>query len=355
MRLVGDALFSDAIRTHATQTRNLASALGERMSGDTADAFHQRLVQAASQGGGRLLVVDTDGKVTDDTFGERCGTLLALSEVHTILRGEKDADYGFHLQDGAGKTQAPSVLDALTGRDVSRIWVGCFTAPLEEDGQRLGVLVLLTDVQETVDSLISVRDRMVFIFLLALAVVLVLAGLISRIVTKPVAELSGGIERMSKGDYEYRVHVPGKGEMAQLAAAFNQMSEQVHNLDEARNQFVSNASHELKTPLATIKILVESMMYQDDMDPALRKEFLGDIDKEIEQAVLRRRRSADAGAYRQPQASPAPGNDGAGRYGARNGFPPESAGQEARPADCREDSGRMRDVCRFRQTGAGLL
>ena len=163
MRLVGDALFSDAIRTHATQTRNLASALGERMSGDTADAFHQRLVQAASQGGGRLLVVDTDGKVTDDTFGERCGTLLALSEVHTILRGEKDADYGFHLQDGAGKTQAPSVLDALTGRDVSRIWVGCFAAPLEEDGQRLGVLVLLTDVQETVDSLISVRDRMVFI------------------------------------------------------------------------------------------------------------------------------------------------------------------------------------------------
>ncbi|MFR3406357.1 MAG: HAMP domain-containing protein [Christensenellales bacterium] len=138
------------------------------------------------------------------------------------------------------------MLDALTGRDVSRIWVGCFAAPLEEDGQRLGVLVLLTDVQETVDSLISVRDRMVFIFLLALAVVLVLAGLISRIVTKPVAELSGGIERMSKGDYEYRVHVPGKGEMAQLAAAFNQMSEQVHNLDEARNQFVSNASHELK-------------------------------------------------------------------------------------------------------------
>lgn len=339
MRLVGDALFSDAIRTHATQTRNLASALGERMSGDTADAFHQRLVQAASQGGGRLLVVDTDGKVTDDTFGERCGTLLALSEVHTILRGEKDADYGFHLQDGAGKTQAPSVLDALTGRDVSRIWVGCFAAPLEEDGQRLGVLVLLTDVQETVDSLISVRDRMVFIFLLALAVVLVLAGLISRIVTKPVAELSGGIERMSKGDYEYRVHVPGKGEMAQLAAAFNQMSEQVHNLDEARNQFVSNASHELKTPLATIKILVESMMYQDDMDPALRKEFLGDIDKEIDRLSsvvgdlltlvhidshklrLRREMMVLADTVRETVSRL------------------ESAGQEARPADCREDSG----------------
>ena len=70
--------------------------------------------------------------------------------------------------------------------------------------------------------------------------------------------------------------------MAQLAAAFNQMSEQVHNLDEARNQFVSNASHELKTPLATIKILVESMLYQDDMPPELRQEFLTDINREID-------------------------------------------------------------------------
>ena len=282
VRLVGDALFSDAIRSHAAQTQNLAAALGEKLGSDTADAFHQRLLQAASQSGGRLLVVDADGKVTYDTFGERCGTLLALAEVRSVLRGEKDADYGFHLRDGAGKTQAPSVLDALTGRDISRVWVGCFVSPLEADGQRTGALLLLTDVQETVDSLISVRDRMVFIFLLALTAVLVLAGLISRIVTRPVAELSGGIERMSKGDYEYRVHVQGKGEMAQLAAAFNQMSEQVHNLDEARNQFVSNASHELKTPLATIKILVESMMYQDDMDPQLRREFLGDIDREID-------------------------------------------------------------------------
>ena len=120
------------------------------------------------------------------------------------------------------------------------------------------------------------------IFAMALVVVLVVAGFISSIVTRPVAELSAGIERMSKGDYKHRVHVPGKGEMAQLAAAFNQMSEQVHNLDEARNQFVSNASHELKTPLTTIKILVESMIYQDDMDPELRHEFLGDINKEID-------------------------------------------------------------------------
>lgn len=280
--LVSDSLFDDTIRAQMSSVSKLAATLGERLASDTADAFYPRLVQAASQSGGRLLVVDTDGKVLYDTFDERCGTLLSLAEVHSVLRGEKDGDYGFHLQDGAGRTQAPSVLDGLTGRDVSRVWVGCFTAGLEAGGKRLGALLMLSSVQDTVDSLTSVRDRMLGVFLLALLAVLILAGMISRIVTRPVKELSAGIERMSKGDYEHRVHVPGHGEMAQLAAAFNQMSEQVHHLDEARNQFVSNASHELKTPLATIKILVESMMYQDDMDPELRHEFLGDIDKEID-------------------------------------------------------------------------
>ena len=280
IRMVGDSLFEDTVRAQMTHVGQLASTLGEREL--PADAFYPQLLEAARQSGGRLLVVDTDGKVTFDTFDERCGTRLALSEVYSVLGGETDADYGFHQQDGEGRRQAASVLDRLSGRDVSRVWVGCFCAALWHGGQRTGALVLVTSVQDTVDSLTSMRDQMLGVFLLALAVVLILAGVISRIVTRPVKELSAGIERMSKGDYQHRVHVPGKGEMAQLAAAFNQMSEQVHNLDEARNQFVSNASHELKTPLATIKILVESMMYQDDMDPQLRREFLGDIDREID-------------------------------------------------------------------------
>ena len=282
IRLMGDSLFADTVRARAGDVSDMAVTIEGRLRSDTADALYRRLLQAARSLGGRLLVVDTDGKVQWDTFDEQCGRRLALAEVYTVLRSQTDADYGFHLQDGGGRAQAASPLDSLTGRDVSRVWTGCFVAPLTEDGVRIGALVLAVSVQDTVDSLISMRDSMLAVFALALVAVLALVGLISRIVTRPVAELSAGIERMTRGDYQHRVHVPGKGEMAQLAAAFNQMSEQVHNLDEARNQFVSNASHELKTPLTTIKLLVESLMYEDNMDPALRREFLGDIDKEID-------------------------------------------------------------------------
>lgn len=261
--MVGDSLFEDAARRGMTSVSELSAELGERIGRESADAFYLRLRQAARTGGGRLMVVDANGKVQADTFDERCGTRTALAEVYTLLSGERDGDYGFH-------------------RAAQEEWVGCFASALVSGGERVGALVMIVSVQESMNSLAAMKRQMMLIFGLALAAVLVMASLISRIVTRPVAELSAGIERMSKGDYSHRVHVPGKGEMAQLAAAFNQMSEQVHNLDEARSQFVSNASHELKTPLATIKILVESMLYQDDMPVELRQEFLTDIDKEID-------------------------------------------------------------------------
>src|SRR5699024_4375080 len=87
---------------------------------------------------------------------------------------------------------------------------------------------------------------------------------------------------MSAGDFSARVNVRGRNEFAELAAAFNSMSERLALLDKTRNQFVSNASHELKTPLSTMKILIETILYQDPLDPGMTKEFLNDVNKEID-------------------------------------------------------------------------
>ena len=60
------------------------------------------------------------------------------------------------------------------------------------------------------------------------------------------------------------------------------MSERIERQDKTRSQFVSNASHELKTPLSTMKILMETLIYQEPMDPAMTKEFLKDCNAEID-------------------------------------------------------------------------
>ena len=277
--VVSDSLFTETATRHLTDVTKLSATLGERITSVSVDIFYRELAEAARQMGGRLLAVNMDNKVVFDTFDQRCGSLLPLGEVIAVLENGADTDYGFHLHDSDEDDQTPGLTSSHGGPQ----WEGCFTAALLDDSVRLqGALALIVSLQDTVDKLNQLRERMLTVFGTALIGVLLLAGLLSRMLTRPIRELSAGIERMGRGDYGQPVHVRGRGEMAELAAAFNEMSEKVHSLDESRNQFVSNASHELKTPLATMKILVESMLYQDDMEPEVFKEFLGDINREID-------------------------------------------------------------------------
>ena len=62
IRLVGDSLFADTVKTGMTSAAELSAMLGEQYPREDADAFYHRLIQAARSGGGRLLVVDLDGK-----------------------------------------------------------------------------------------------------------------------------------------------------------------------------------------------------------------------------------------------------------------------------------------------------
>ncbi|MCR4706326.1 MAG: HAMP domain-containing histidine kinase [Clostridiales bacterium] len=265
--VVGDSLLQETVSVRASEVSRLSVSLSERLSGSV-DAFYLDLTEAARQLGGRLLIVDPDDKVTFDTANERCGTVLPLAEAVTVLRGERDTDYGYHQVKGE--------------RDEGR-WEGCFVSSLlDRNGRLSGALIFIASVQATVDQVLNLRDRMLTVFVTAAVGVLLMAALLSGLITRPVGALSEGIERMGRGDYGTPVHVRGRGEMANLAAAFNDMSEKVRSLDETRSQFVANASHELKTPLATIKILVESMLYEEDMEEETRKEFLGDINREID-------------------------------------------------------------------------
>ncbi len=119
---------------------------------------------------------------------------------------------------------------------------------------------------------------------------------------------------MSGGDFRTACN-PRPTEFAELAAAFNRMSEKLEQLDRSRNQFVSNASHELKTPLSTMKILIETIMYQDPFDPGMTREFLTDVNKEIDR-LNRIVRPADAGQYRQRRHEAAPERFASGRDAA---------------------------------------
>ncbi len=252
--------------------------------GDT-EALHALARKAGGELHGRLLVLDMDGKVQIDTFSEFNGKRFGHPEVVSVLNGQS-LDHGFHQVDNTTRMEPRALFDFLRDMQPEKAWVGYFSAALASGTEQLGVVLYSVSVQDMISQLREMQDQMLVYFFVAAAAVLVASFIFTRVITKPIATLTEGIKRMARGDLSGRVKVKGIDEMARLGETFNQMSEKLENLDSSRNEFVSNASHELKTPLATMKIMLESMLYQEDMDPALRTEFMSDINKELDRLSL---------------------------------------------------------------------
>ena len=220
--------------------------------------------------GGRLLLLDNDGKVQFDTFARLQGCRLELPEVLSVLTGHESSAYGVHLlpsdeQAGDGSAHVAYCAAQLTGSD-----------------GRLGCLLYVSTVQELMESLTDVRRQLITIFMVVAAVALTVALIFSQVLTRPIISLTRSIQKMGKGDLSVRVKVKGSSELRDLARSYNAMAEQLEALDKSRNQFVSNASHELKTPLATMKILLENLLYDPDMPAEIRSDFIKDLNHEID-------------------------------------------------------------------------
>lgn len=224
----------------------------------------------------RALALDLNGVVQADTLSELNGVQLQRREVAAVLSGQ-ESGYGYYLRGEDGQPVDRFIIGRLSGSMTS-----LYAVPMTREGALIGVLVLVATSQDAYRALADVQVQMLSWLALVAVIVVVISVAMSRYFTRPIAELNEGIVEMTRGDFSNRVRVRGHNEFAQLAVAFNMMCERIENLDKARSQFVSNASHELKTPLSTMKILIETLMYQDPMDPDMTREFLGDINKEID-------------------------------------------------------------------------
>lgn len=275
--MLGSYLFEQRIRADRAGLEKWAVQTAPFLYAGDTQTLSQTLAQAGNELSGRVLLLDGDGKVQIDSFHEANGTRLEYPEVVSILLSGSTADYGVYSLK-TGEKRATDQFIRIAGQED---WVSYCTAGVVHSSKVIGVLLLVSSVKDMMGSLYTLQDNMVLLFAVV-ALVAILTGMIfSSVITRPIITLTGVIRQMSKGDFAARVPEKGSGELKHLASAFNSMSERLQTLDQSRNEFVSNASHELKTPLATMKIMIESLIYQPDMSPELRTEFLGDVNAEI--------------------------------------------------------------------------
>ncbi|MCQ2978985.1 MAG: ATP-binding protein [Clostridia bacterium] len=135
---------------------------------------------------------------------------------------------------------------------------------------------MLNNITELISTNIIVTS--ILICIISILIVYLATGFI----TGPLKNMLKVIDKMSDSKFEEKIKVRGHDELAELGMAFNQMSAKLQKADANRQEFVSNVSHELKTPLSSMKVLIESLLLQDNVSEEMYKEFLGDTNSEID-------------------------------------------------------------------------
>jgi signal transduction histidine kinase len=178
--------------------------------------------------------------------------------------------------------------EALAGNDVffSRFTGGAFSSsaftPVTADGSIIGVVyvhefdaeqgAILIGLQSTIKSISAV------ILMLAILMVTVVLWTIMHRLTS----ILKAIQSVREGEYNYRIQIRGNDELALLGEEFNSLTSRLRETEEIRRRFVADASHELKTPLASIRLLSDSILQNEDMDLDTVHEFVSDIGTEAE-------------------------------------------------------------------------
>ena len=142
--------------------------------------------------------------------------------------------------------------------------------------------VYMTEYDASQGALIHSLQRTVLQITLILEIIVILFSLaFSSTFSRRLRKIMTSMQIIQKGDYTRKVNMGGNDELTVLGNEFNDLMERLNTSEQKRRRFVSDASHELKTPLASIKLLTDSIL-QNDMDMETVREFVCDIGNEAE-------------------------------------------------------------------------
>jgi len=246
------------LRSHSTQTALMLNATNY-MSGPVMRVIpNQHLALLSRSQQARIIVVDDMAMVIYDSFAAYEGNTLASSGVILALRG---AHYS-------------AIPERATIIEI---------APVFDDENNVVGAVMMTHYVADLDILTDeIWSRAInFIFMLV-AIVAVLVMIIAQWFMRPMQRILSATKKISEGQLEERVVLRNKDEFGDLGLAINDMTNKLAKVETARQEFVSSVSHELKTPLSSIKVLSESLLHQNDVANEVYKEFLGDITSEVD-------------------------------------------------------------------------
>lgn len=213
---------------------------------------------------GRVMVIDNEFHIIKDTYDLDTNKTIISKEVIESYYGQEIKKY-----------DAENRYIELTV-PLSR--------PVEQTGETEVLGVMLVSVStDSINLNMEYLARNAYVIQLICAVAAVfLAVILSIQLVKPFHKMSKSIDEIKTGYGEDALSVNDYTETIEICKKFNEMLGRMKVLDDSRQEFVSNVSHELKTPITSIRVLADSLMSMEEVPVELYREFMTDISDEID-------------------------------------------------------------------------
>ena len=154
--------------------------------------------------------------------------------------------------------------------------------PLVLSNRIAGVLVLYEADSEQGSLLLSLQNSVRLVSIIVAVVFLAIAAVLIYVISARLRTIRRGIAPLGDGNYSHRIAMKGSDEFSELGGAFDRLADRLENNEDIRRRFVADASHELKTPIASIRLLSDSILQTDSIDEETTRDFVGDIAVEAE-------------------------------------------------------------------------
>ena len=211
----------------------------------------------------RALAVNPSCTVLYDSNKEASleGKVLMRDVINTAMQGE----------------QAQTLTKSEEGNTMMSVAV-----PVKVNDKITGVVYLVETIVD-IDKTISYVKMNMIIFSIVISILVGMLSMgMSAVVTARLDQFINAAKEISNGNYKTRVNVSGDSELTELSEAMNSMCQALENVDETHKKFISDVSHELKTPLASIKLICDSIVDTENPDIDMIKEFLADLSNEVD-------------------------------------------------------------------------
>ena len=234
---------------------------GENLLKTEDEVLQGELTQLASLYDGRIIIIDQNFQIIEDTSQLEEGRTMVAEEVVRCFKGENTSHYV------SGRFIEMTVPIIVENKDTKTV-IGVILASASTDAIHAQMEGLTASVQMWI----------VVVIICALALSIILANWLIR----PLQHMNRSIGGLVEGSLDGDLDIHDCTETENISDTFNLMLAKLRLVEESRQEFVSNVSHELKTPLTSMKVLADSLLMQEEVPNELYREFMQDIAEEID-------------------------------------------------------------------------